>query len=73
MTDMAVLARTAGGPEVLEWTALDTAPPSITANETVLAKDFRVMVFPPVIYFNCYLSLACPKLNAKTGRVSNMS
>ena len=27
MTDMAVLARTAGGPEVLEWTALDTAPP----------------------------------------------
>jgi NADPH:quinone reductase len=27
MTDMAVLARTAGGPEVLEWTALDTPPP----------------------------------------------
>jgi len=27
LTDMAVLARTAGGPEVLEWTALDTAPP----------------------------------------------
>jgi len=27
MTDMAVLARTAGGPEVLEWAALETAPP----------------------------------------------
>jgi NADPH:quinone reductase len=27
MKDMAVLARTAGGPEVLEWTALDTPPP----------------------------------------------
>jgi NADPH:quinone reductase len=27
VTDMAVLARTAGGPEVLEWTALDTPPP----------------------------------------------
>ena len=27
MTDMAVLARTAGGPEVLEWTALDAPPP----------------------------------------------
>ncbi len=27
MTDKAVLARTAGGPEVLEWTALDTPPP----------------------------------------------
>jgi NADPH2:quinone reductase len=27
MTDMAVLARTAGGPEVLEWAALDTPPP----------------------------------------------
>jgi NADPH2:quinone reductase len=25
--DMAVLARTAGGPEVLEWTALETPPP----------------------------------------------
>jgi NADPH2:quinone reductase len=27
LTDKAVLARTAGGPEVLEWTALDTPPP----------------------------------------------
>jgi len=27
VTDRAVLARTAGGPEVLEWTALDTPPP----------------------------------------------
>jgi NADPH:quinone reductase len=27
MTDMAIVARTAGGPEVLEWTALDAAAP----------------------------------------------
>jgi NADPH:quinone reductase len=27
MTDMAIVARTAGGPEVLEWTALDTPAP----------------------------------------------
>jgi NADPH2:quinone reductase len=27
LTDKAVLARTAGGPEVLEWTVLDTPPP----------------------------------------------
>src|SRR5580692_2739 len=35
--------------------ALDAAPPSITANETVLAKDFRVMVSPPVYILSTIL------------------
>src|SRR3984885_10286484 len=40
--------------------ALDAAPPSITANETVLAKDFRVMVSPPVYILSTILVSTVP-------------
>src|ERR1700722_8453081 len=32
--------------------AVDAAPPSITAKETVPSRDLGVMVFPPVIYLD---------------------
>ena len=41
MTDMAVLARTAGGPEVLEWTALDTAAAGSRGGAGGAARDRR--------------------------------
>src|ERR1700722_7459765 len=40
--------------------ALDAAPPSSAANETVLAKDFRVMVSPPVYILSTILGSTVP-------------
>ena len=56
MADMGVIARTAGGPEVLEWVALDTPAPG--PNEVRLAQHAIGVNFIDIYFRSGCLSMA---------------